>query len=101
MNETGVATKDAAWSFMPKKAGRYDIYIDVLAPDGTKDTKQVSLNVARGWEANSLQTSLNSPQKVGTSVDYYVNVTGDRSSRVRYNYVCDLWLGTVGLYHQL
>lgn len=87
MNETGVAMKDAAWSFMPKKAGRYDIYIDVLAPDGTKDTKQVSLNVARGWEANSLQTSLNSPQKVGTSVDYYVNVTGDRSSRVRYNYV--------------
>ena len=54
VKETGSQTADATWKFTPSRVGRYEIYIDVVQPDGTTLTKTTTLTVMQNWAVDDL-----------------------------------------------
>ena len=76
------------WTFKPPVAGTYEVFVDVVRPDGIAvGTKVVSLSVDRGWTIPSeLSLSATSPQNTGTKIVMSAPATGTRADRVEYRY---------------
>ena len=87
VNRTGSNTKDASWTFTPEKYGTYQLYVDFVAADGTKETLSTTLEVDRGWSSGEITIDKTSPQLTGTTLTIEPNVSGESAQYVRYNYV--------------
>lgn len=87
VKRTGKNTSDDSWSFKPNKYGVYLIFIDVVAPDGEVQTFKAQLTVNRGWNPGSFAINKSSPQKVGTTLNFTVSVSGSQAKYVKYNFV--------------
>lgn len=87
VNRTGSNTKDASWTFTPEKYGTYQLYVDFVAADGTKETLSTMLEVDRGWSSGKITIDKASPQLTGTTLTIEPNVSGESAQYVRYNYV--------------
>lgn len=85
LNQGGYKTSPT-WTFRPPASGTYEVFVDVVRPDGIPvGTKVATLSVARGWSAPSgITLSKSSPQNTGTQVTLSAPATGERSSRVSY-----------------
>ena len=99
VKETGGNTSDAQWSFRPKRAGWYRLYVDVFAPDGSKETKSVDVTVDYPYLLDGMNVSA-SEVELGNSVVVSPYISGN-SAGVRYNYVWqygdtwDEWSSTI------
>ena len=87
VNRTGSNTKDASWTFTPDKYGTYQLYVDFVAADGTKETLSTTLEVDRGWSSGKIVIDKASPQLTGTALTITPNVSGENAGYVRSNYV--------------
>ncbi|MBM6908796.1 CHAP domain-containing protein, partial [Collinsella intestinalis] len=87
INETGEYTQASSFSFTPSKYGDYDLYLDIVYPDGSKETYSIPLTVSSGWSTAGVSIDKDSPQYVDTELTISANVAGERSSSVLYNYV--------------
>ncbi len=65
VKETGSTTGDTSFSFKPTKAGVYRVWADVADEFGNVVTRSAeSVYVDSGWQISSLQTNVESSQKV-------------------------------------
>ncbi|MBM6943548.1 CHAP domain-containing protein [Collinsella intestinalis] len=85
--ETGNYTNDASFIFTPPKYGEYDLYLDVVYPDGSTETFSTSVSVSSGWSTSGITIDKETPQYVNTELIISANVMGERSRNVLYNYV--------------
>ncbi|MCI1812375.1 MAG: glucosaminidase domain-containing protein, partial [Olsenella sp.] len=72
-------------SFTPTKAGTYTLYVDVVSPDGTRETRSTTVEVKEGHVYSGVEAKTPSPV-LGDSVTFSANVVG-QTSGLRYNYV--------------
>jgi N-acetylmuramoyl-L-alanine amidase/methionine-rich copper-binding protein CopC len=82
---TGSDTAETAGSFTPTKAGTYTLYVDVVSPDGTRETRSTTVEVKEGHVYSGVEAKTPSPV-LGDSVTFSANVVG-QTSGLRYNYV--------------
>ncbi len=84
---TGSDTSSTTGSFTPAKAGTYTLYVDVVSPDGTRETKSTTVKVAAGssYAYNGVKVKTTAPAR-GYPVTFSANVSGDTSG-LTYNYV--------------
>jgi N-acetylmuramoyl-L-alanine amidase len=82
---TGSDTSETSGSFTPSKPGTYTLYVDVVSPDGTRETKSTTVEVKDGYVFNGVTVSAASPA-VGSPVTFSANVAG-QTSGLKYNYV--------------
>ena len=84
---TGSDTSETTGSFTPAKAGTYTLYVDVVSPDGTRETKSTTVKVAAGssYAYNGVKVKTTAPAR-GYPVTFSANVSGDTSG-LTYNYV--------------
>ncbi|RHK00234.1 hypothetical protein DW090_00380 [Olsenella sp. AM05-17] len=82
---TGSDTTETTGSFTPAKAGTYTLYVDVVSPDGSRQTKSTTVNVKGGFSYSGVKVSTSSPV-VGSPVTYSASVSGSTSA-LKYNYV--------------
>lgn len=68
VNRTSKTTEESSWIFTPDKYGSYDIYVDVIASDGSKQTFGTELIVSRGWDPGTISIDKKSPQLTGTNL---------------------------------
>lgn len=87
INKTSSTTKEPSWTFVPTKYGKYELYVDVVAADGTSQTFQASLVVDRGWTSDAITVDKQSPQYTGTTLTISPNVSGADARYVQFNYV--------------
>lgn len=87
VNRTNKATTDSSWMFTPDKYGTYDIFVDVIAADGSKQTFSTKLTVDSGWVPESVSIDKNSPQLTGTELIITPGISGESAQYVRFNYV--------------
>ena len=85
---TGSDTSSTTGSFTPTKAGTYNLYVDVVDPDGTRTTKSTTVEVKDGYVYNGVTVSTASPT-AGSPVTFSANVSGGTSG-LKYNYVWQL-----------
>ena len=76
------------WTFTPPGWGSYEVFVDVVRPDGIAvGTRVVSLTVDRGWSVPSqLGLSVSSPQYTGTTITLSAPASGVRADRVEYRW---------------
>ena len=86
VKDKGSMTKDSSGSFIPKKAGTYEVWVDVANAGGyTITTEAFKIRVVdSAWSASG--TSAPSKATVGQEVRFSAKVSGDASG-LRYNYV--------------
>ena len=85
---TGSDTSETSGSFTPTKAGTYTLYVDVVSPDGTRETKSTTVEVAAASTAHAysgVKVKTTAPAR-GYPVTFSANVSGDTSG-LTYNYV--------------
>ena len=84
---TGSDTSETTGSFTPAKAGTYTLYVDVVSPDGSRETKSTTVKVAAGssYAYNGVKVKTTAPAR-GYPVTFSANVSGDTSG-LTYNYV--------------
>ena len=86
---TGSDTSSTTGSFTPTKAGTYNLYVDVVDPDGTRTTKSTTVEVAKVANAahayNGVKVKTTAPAR-GYPVNFSADVSGDTSG-LTYNYV--------------
>ena len=84
---TGSDTSSTTGSFTPAKAGTYTLYVDVVSPDGSRETKSTTVKVAAGssYAYNGVKVKTTAPAR-GYPVTFSANVSGDTSG-LTYNYV--------------
>ena len=85
---TGSDTSETSGSFTPAKAGTYTLYVDVVSPDGTRETRSTTVEVKDGFVYNGVTVSTASPT-VGSPVTFSANVSG-ATAGLTYNYVWQL-----------
>jgi len=85
---TGSDTSETSGSFTPAKAGTYTLYVDVVSPDGTRETKSTTVEVKDGHVYNGVTVTTASPT-VGSPVTFSANVSG-ATAGLTYNYVWQL-----------
>ena len=85
---TGSDTSSTTGSFTPTKAGTYTLYVDVVGPGGTRETKSTTVEVKDGYVYNGVTVSTASPT-AGSPVTFSANVSGGTSG-LKYNYVWQL-----------
>ncbi|MEE8679237.1 N-acetylmuramoyl-L-alanine amidase [Tractidigestivibacter scatoligenes] len=85
---TGSDTSDTSGSFTPAKAGTYNLYVDVVSPDGTRETRSTTVEVKDGFVYNGVTVSTASPV-VGSPVTFSANL-GGYTAGLTYNYVWQL-----------
>ena len=66
--ETGAPTSNDTWTFTPKRAGTYEIYVDAVRTDGTRVTKASSVTVESSWAAEGLVLTSNGEPLQGGKV---------------------------------
>ena len=98
VKRTGEPTSDTSWSFTPTKAGRYDLYVDVMDSRGSKETLQTTVRVDTPWTFKSVSV----PGSVRSGEAFsVVPVVDGPTQGLSYNYVwCyegswDYWNSTV------
>lgn len=57
--ETGAPTPNSSWTFTPKRAGKYEIYVDAVRTDGSRVTKSSFVTVESNWAAEGLVLTSN------------------------------------------
>ena len=84
---TGSDTSETTGSFTPAKAGTYTLYVDVVSPDGTRETKSTTVKVAAGssYAYNGVKVKTPSPVS-GDTLTFSADVSGDDTG-LTYNYV--------------
>ena len=84
---TGSDTSSTTGSFTPAKAGTYTLYVDVVSPDGTRETKSTTVKVAAGssYAYNGVKVKTPSPVS-GDTLTFSADVSGDDTG-LTYNYV--------------
>ena len=83
---TGSDTSATSGSFTPTKAGTYTLYVDVVSPDGTRETKSTTVKVANAAAVyNGVKVKTTAPAR-GYPVTFSADVSGDASD-LTYNYV--------------
>ncbi|SES64409.1 N-acetylmuramoyl-L-alanine amidase [Olsenella sp. KH3B4] len=82
---TGSDISSTTGSFTPTKAGTYNLYVDVVGPGGTRETKSTTVEVKSGYAYRGVTVSTASPV-VGGPVNFSANVVG-QTSGLTYNYV--------------
>lgn len=92
--ETGAPTSNDTWTFTPKRAGTYEIYVDAVRTDGSRVTKASSVTVESSWAAEGLvltsngeplqggKVALGAPLEVSFDMKEGSNLTG-----LTYNFV--------------
>lgn len=91
VRSTGVPTSETTGSFTPTHTGTYTVFVDVIAPDGTSETKQVAVNVVDpvftfdGFTVTQNGSAVTTV-KSGTEVELTPILSGDAQG-VTYNYV--------------
>ncbi|WP_160327045.1 N-acetylmuramoyl-L-alanine amidase [Tractidigestivibacter scatoligenes] len=85
---TGSDTSETSGSFTPAKAGTYNLYVDVVSPDGTRETRSTTVEVKDGHVYNGVTVTTASPT-VGSPVTFSANVSG-ATAGLTYNYVWQL-----------
>lgn len=92
--ETGAPISNDTWTFTPKRAGTYEIYVDAVRTDGTRVTKASSVTVESSWAAEGLvltsngeplqggKVALGAPLEVSFDMKEGSNLTG-----LTYNFV--------------
>lgn len=87
VKEKGEETSESTWTFTPPQRGTYVLYVDVVGPDGTRQTLSTNLNVNNGWDFSGVSLDKPSPQTVRTPITVRPNVTGERCDVLEFNYV--------------
>ena len=84
---TGSDTSSTTGSFTPAKAGTYTLYVDVVSPDGSRETKSTTVKVAAGssYAYNGVKVKTPSPVS-GDTLTFSADVSGDDTG-LTYNYV--------------
>lgn len=85
VKDTGSSTARGSWEFAPKKAGRYDLYVDVKSPSGVTRTISKSVQVDPTYSFDWVTCS-KSYARPGQTVTVKPEVSGDTAG-VTYNYV--------------
>jgi N-acetylmuramoyl-L-alanine amidase len=83
---TGSDTSEISGSFTPAKAGTYNLYVDVVSPDGTRETRSTTVEVSSAAAVyNGVKVKTTAPAR-GYPVTFSADVSGDTSG-FTYNYV--------------
>ena len=83
---TGSDTSETSGSFTPAKAGTYNLYVDVVSPDGTRETRSTTVEVSSAAAVyNGVKVKTTAPAR-GYPVIFSADVSGDTSG-FTYNYV--------------
>lgn len=80
VKEAGAQTPDDSWEFTPTRVGRYELYVDVVFPDGTAVTREAELTVRRNWGLDGLSVAVdNEPYAIAAPLGSSLTISCDLS----------------------
>lgn len=81
--DIGSRTSDSQWSFVPKKAGRYQVFVDVVDASGAQKTISGWVTVSETWTLQGVQIGKAS---LGQPVELSISTSGNTSA-LQYQFV--------------
>ena len=86
LKRTGQATADSSWVFTPDRPGTYRVWFDAIAPDGSYQTYERTVEVVQEWSVERVSVSPASGL-LGTDVQLSVEFApGSNTAGLTYNF---------------
>lgn len=86
VRSTGSFTKDAQWTFAPKKSGHYHLYVSIKDAAGVVKEVSSYITVTEHWPLDTVQTSIPKTATVGKPIDLKIGTKG-ANSHLTYKFV--------------